>query len=64
MANKNEVNHDYSCHGPFIYGTGAGVCLHGWNTAHTLSSSEAQHSDHLTNCGLLPARQTIEKIEK
>lgn len=56
--------HDYSCHGPFTYGTGNAVCVHGWNTPHTLSSEDAQKTDQLTNAGLLPARQTIEKVEE
>lgn len=65
----NKPTHSYSCHGPFAYGTGQalhgqGVCLHGWNTPHTLSDEMAQHTDHLTNCGLLPDRQRIEKLEE
>jgi hypothetical protein len=61
--------HAYFCEGPFQYGNN-GVCVHGWNRPHTLSEKEAQHSDHLTNCGLLRdnegrlVRQRIEKIER
>lgn len=51
----------YQCHGPFTHGTG--VCLHGWNSPHALTEQVAQHTDHLTNCGLLPDRQRIDKIE-
>jgi hypothetical protein len=58
------ANNDYACFGPFQYGAGSCVCVHGRITSHTLSSKEAQNTDHLTNCGLLPACQNIEKIEK
>jgi hypothetical protein len=54
---------DYICSGPFCYGSANRVCVHGWNIGHTLSEEEAQKTDHLTNCGLLPERQRIEKIE-
>jgi hypothetical protein len=49
----------YICRGPFTYGTG--VCLHGWNCNHTVSDAIAQHTDHLTTCGLLSDRQRIDK---
>jgi hypothetical protein len=53
----------YTCRGPFQYGTNNSVCVHGWNCSHALTDAQAQETDKLTNCGLLPARQTIEKIE-
>lgn len=53
----------YKCHGPFQYGTNNAVCVHGWNCPHALTDAQAQETDRLTNCGLLPARQTVEKIE-
>jgi hypothetical protein len=62
MANQGKtVSHDYYCDGPFTFGTG--VCVHGWNCPHTLDSAEAWNTDRLYNCGLLPARQRIEKYE-
>jgi hypothetical protein len=61
---KQDNTVSYSCHGPFAYGTGETVCVHGWNTPHFLSSHEAQETDRLTNCGLLPARQRIEKRDE
>jgi hypothetical protein len=54
---------EYSCNGPFCYGHGNAVCIHGWNLSHTLSEEEAQKTDALTNCGLLPAGQSVEKID-
>jgi hypothetical protein len=54
-------NDPYVCNGPFQYGAQGNVCVHGWNTPHTVSDKEALNTDHLTNCGLLPARQNIEK---
>ena len=54
----------YSCHGPFQYGTNSAVCVHGWNMPHQLSDKDAQKTDQLTNCGLLPARQRIEQQEE
>ena len=53
----------YLCRGPFHFGNGAAVCLHGWNTPHSLSEEQACYTDHLTNCGLLPDRQRVEKAE-
>lgn len=50
----------YACYGPFCYGNN-NVCVHGWNSPHALTSKQAQETDRLTNCGLLPARQTIVK---
>lgn len=54
----------YSCHGPFQYGTNNAVCVHGWNCPHAVSEREAQKTDHLTNCGLLPARQEIKPLDQ
>jgi hypothetical protein len=54
----------YKCTGPFQYGTNNSVCVHGWNCSHALTDAQAQETDKLTNCGLLPDRQSIEKIEE
>lgn len=61
---KLDIDRDYKCDGPFEYGTNKTVCVHGWNIPHFLSQTEASYSDALTNCGLLPERQRIEKVEK
>lgn len=53
---------DYGCSGPFTYGNNRQFCLHGWNVSHYLSNKQAQETDRLSNAGLLPGRQTIEKV--
>ena len=60
----SKPSNDYVCHGPFIHGAAKQLCVHAWNVSHCLSSEEAQYSDKLTNAGLLPARQQIDKLEE
>lgn len=58
------MSKDYThiCLGPFTYGTG--VCPHGWNTKHLLTSEDADHTNHLTNCGLLPSQRIVKRDER
>jgi hypothetical protein len=58
----NIAGREYVCYGPFQYGTGCFVCVHGWNTPHYLSNEVADRTDQLANCGLLPTHQTIERV--